>query len=211
MRTFLGALLLVGLVLLLIGAVFHPMLAGDNATQLHLIAATPYWRAIHLSMLTGSACVMAGIWARELLLPDQPPAKTSAAPALAVLTVGLALNAYDIAVMASSAPHLAQALTAGDQSIPAIYEATHLVGVMTARFGNGVIALGAAMLSWTEWPIPGRRLPAVLAGAAAVAGLIGVLAFDETSRGILTAVTLLSAWSLTTAIQALRRPAPSLH
>lgn len=205
MRTFLGALLLVGLALLLVGAVFHPMLAGDNATQLRLIASTPYWRAIHLSMLTGSAFVMAGIWAREQL------AETSAAPALVVLTVGLALNAYDIAVMASSAPHLAQAFLAGDQSIPAIYEATHLVGVMTARFGNGVIALGAAMLSWTEWPIPGRRIPALLAAAAAAGGLLGVVAFDETSRGILAAVTLLSAWSLTIAIQALRRPAPSLH
>ena len=205
MRTFLGALLLVGLALLLVGAVFHPMLAGDNATQLRLIASTPYWRAIHLSMLTGSAFVMAGIWAREQLV------ETSAAPALVVLTIGLALNAYDIAVMASSAPHLAQAFISGDQSIPAIYEATHLVGVMTARFGNGVIALGAAMLSWTEWPIPGRRLPALLAAAAAAGGLLGVVAFDETSRGILAAVTLLSAWSLTTAIEALRRPAPSLH
>jgi hypothetical protein len=222
MRTFLGALLLVGLALLLVGAVFHPMLAGDNATQLRLIASTPYWRAIHLSMLTGSAFVMAGIWARELLVPHGPTLtgtsvavlqslETSAAPALVVVTIGLALNAYDIAVMASSAPHLAQAFLAGDQSIPAIYEATHLVGVMTARFGNGVIALGAAMLSWTEWPIPGRRLPALLATAAAAGGLLGVVFFDETSRGILAAVTLLSAWSLTTAIQALRRPAPSLH
>src|SRR5580658_5173172 len=122
MRTFLGALLLLGLALLLVGALFHPMLAGDNATQLHLIASTPYWRAIHLSMLTGSAFVMAGIWAREQLV------ETSAAPALVVLTIGLALNAYDIAVMASSAPHLAQAFISGDQSIPAIYEATHLVG-----------------------------------------------------------------------------------
>jgi hypothetical protein len=231
MRTFLGALLLVGLALLLVGAIYHPMLAGDNATQLRLIASTPYWRAIHLSMLTGSAFVMAGIWARELLVPQVltlpvvaqastvrgttvpvlQSLETSAAPALVVLTIGLALNAYDIAVMASSAPHLAQAFISGDQSIPAIYEATHLVGVMTARFGNGVIALGAAMLSWTEWPIPGRRLPALLAAAAAAGGLLGVVAFDETSRGILAAVTLLSAWSLTTAIEALRRPAPSLH
>jgi hypothetical protein len=206
MRTLLGALLLLGVVLLGIGAAFHPMLAGDATQQLHLIAATPYWRALHLAMLTGSACVMAGIWVRSL-----EPKETSAAPALVVITVGLALNAFDIAVMASAGTHMATAFAAGDTAIPAIYDATHLMGVMTARFGNGVVALGAVMLGWTEWLTPGRRVPSALAWLAGAGGLIGVIAFDETSRAILGAVALLCAWSVTTGIQALRTRGRPLH
>jgi hypothetical protein len=210
MRTLLGALLLLGVVLLGIGALFHPMLAGDAAEQLRTIAGTPYWRALHLAMLTGSACLMAGIWAREII-PDADASKTSAAPALVVITVGLALNAFDIAVMASAGTHMAEAFKAGNTAIPAIYDATHLMGVMTARFGNGVVALGAVMLGWTEWLTPGRRLPAALAWLAAAGGLIGVIAFDETSRAILGAVALLCAWSVTTGMQALRTRGRPLH
>ena len=43
--------LLLGTALLGVGAVFHPMLAGDAAEQLRIITATPYWRAVHLTLL----------------------------------------------------------------------------------------------------------------------------------------------------------------
>jgi hypothetical protein len=207
MRTLLGALLLFGVALLGVGAVFHPMLVGDAPHQLTVIAGTPYWRALHLAMLTGSACVMIGIWARPLAGPREP----SAIPALVVITVGLALNAFDIAVMASAGTRMAAAFAAGDMAIPPIYDATHLVGVMTARFGNGVVALGAVMLGWTEWLTPSRRPSALLAWLAAIGGLIGVLAFDETSRGILAATALLCGWSFVTGILTLRPSDRSLH
>jgi hypothetical protein len=226
MRTLLAILLLVGVALLGVGALFHPMLDGDAPHQLTVIAGTPYWRALHLAMLTGSACVMTGIWARQLAPRDSiAPAPSATGPsatgpsatgpsataALVVITVGLALNAFDIAVMASAGTHMATAFAAGDAAIPPIYDATHLVGVMTARFGNGVVALGAVMLGWTEWLTPTRRPSALLAWLAALGGLIGVLAFDETSRGILGATALLCGWSFLTGILTLRPSDRSLH
>jgi hypothetical protein len=204
MRTLLAVLLLAGVVLLGVGAVVHPMLDGSAADQLGLIAATPYWRPLHLSMLAGSACLMAGIWVREL---DGP----AATPALATIALGLALNAFDIGVMASAGTHMAAAYAAGNGAMPAVYEATHLIGVMTARFGNGVVALGAAMLGYIEWATPGRRWTAILAWVAAAGGVVGVLSFDETSRGILGAVALLCGWSAVTGVQALRTGGRSLH
>jgi hypothetical protein len=204
MRTLLAVLLLAGVVLLGVGAVVHPMLDGSAADQLGLIAATPYWRPLHLSMLAGSACLMAGIWVRQL---DGP----AATPALATIATGLALNAFDIGVMASAGTHMAAAYAAGNGAMPAVYEATHLIGVMTARFGNGVVALGAAMLGYIEWATPGRRWAAILAWVAAAGGVVGVLSFDETSRGILGAVALLCGWSAVTGVQALRTGGRSLH
>jgi hypothetical protein len=204
MRTPLAALLLAGVVLLGLGAAFHPMLAGTAADQLGLIAHTPYWRALHLSMLTGSACLMAGLWVRALDAPD-------ATPALATIAIGLALNAFDIGVMASAGTHMATAFAAGDTAMPAVYEATHLIGVMTARFGNGVVALGAAMLGAVERRTPGHGWAVILAWVAAAGGIVGVVAFDETSRGILAAVALLCGWSALTGVQALRTGGRSLH
>jgi len=203
LRPLLAVLLLVGVALLGVGAAFHPMLAGDAADQLRLIAATPYWRALHLSMLAGSACLITGIWVRQL---DGP-----AVPALTIISIGLALNAFDIGVMASAGTHMAAAFAAGNTTMPAVYEATHLIGVMTARFGNGVVALGALVLGWTEWATPGHRWLAILSWLAAAGGLLGVLAFDESSRGILAAVALLCGWTTATAVLTLRPGSRSLH
>jgi hypothetical protein len=204
MRTILAVLLLAGVVLLGIGAAIHPMLDGDAADQLRTIAADPYWRALHLSMLAGSACLLTGIWVRQL---DGP-----AAPALTIISIGLALNAFDIAVMASAGTHMAAAFAAGNATMPTVYEATHLIGVMTARFGNGVVALGAVVLGWTEWDFtPRRRFLAGLAWLAGIGGLIGALAFDETSRAILGAVALLCGWSAATGVLTLRQASRSLH
>lgn len=62
----LGFGLVLGTVLLGIGALIHPLLEGDAEAQLRLIAATPHWRPIHLVMLAGAALVIAGIWVRML-------------------------------------------------------------------------------------------------------------------------------------------------
>ena len=72
-------------------------------------------------------------------------------------------------------------------------------------------ALGALLLGAVEWATPRRRWSAILAWVAAAGGLVGVLAFDETSRGILGAVALICGWSALTGIQALRAGDRSLH
>jgi uncharacterized membrane protein YhaH (DUF805 family) len=213
----LAVALLVGTALLGIGAAAHPMLPTDATTQLRIIAATSYWRSLHLAMLVGSALVAAGVWVRLVDGPEQSIDADIASPtrstrasnaaaiaALALVTVGVCLNALNIAFMAGAGWHMATLFAQGQTAISTVFDATHPIGLMAARFGNLVIALGALALGWAEWRDADRpRWLAVLAWAAAAGGLFGVVAFPEASRFALAAVALLSGWQVATAIRAL--------
>jgi len=203
----LAILLLAGAALLGAGAALHPMLTGDAAAQLRTIATTPYWRALHLAMLAGSGFIIAGVWVR--LVSDHSMAAVLVA-ALALVSIGIALNALNIAFMAGSGTHMAALFSSGRAEIESVFEATHPIGLMAARFGNFIVALGAAALGWIEWHDATRpRWLAWLAWLAAGGGFIGVLFFDEASRFALAAVGLLSGWEVATAALALRRTVPS--
>jgi hypothetical protein len=209
--------LLVGMILLGYGAAVHPMLAGGPEIQLRTIADTPHWRTMHLLMLAGSGLIIAGIWVR--LLTDRTPAGSQSDPpagqtfnaplltALALVALGLAINALNIAFMAGAGTHMADEFAAGHTGVAPLFDATHPIGLVAARFGNFIVALGALALGWVESHDPSRpRWLAWLAWAAAAGGFFGVIFFNEASRVALAAVALLSGWELATAILALRSP-----
>ena len=203
----LAVLLLAGTALLGAGATLHPMLAGDAAAQLQTIASTPHWRLLHLAMLAGSGLVIAGVWVRLLTNTASPAPLVGA---LAIVTVGVALNALNIAFMAGSGTHMAALFANGRTDMQSVFEATHPIGLMSARFGNFIVALGAGALGWIEWQDATRpRWLAWLAWIAAAGGFFGVFFFDEASRLALAAVALLSGWEVATAILALLRPPPA--
>lgn len=202
----LALFLLAGTALLGAGAVMHPMLAGGGAEQLRIIASTPGWRLMHLSMLTGSALVICGLWAR--LDGASEVARPAFQAALVTIAIGLVLNALNIAFMAGAGWHMAEWFAVGQPDMAPIYDATHPIGLVAARLGNGVIALGAIGLGWAEWSEGGARWAAALAWIAAAGGLVGVVCFDESSRLILGAVALLSAWQVVTALRVLIRHRP---
>lgn len=200
----LAVVLLVGTVLLGAGAALHPMLAGDAADQLRTISATPYWRGMHLAMLAGSGLVIAGIWVR---LVTERAASSLVVAALAIVSIGVALNALNIGFMAGSGTRMAARFATGDATMQSIFDATHPIGLIAARFGNFIVALGAAALGWIEWHDRMRpRWLAWLAWLAAAGGFIGVCFFDEGSRLALAAVALLSGWEIATALRAFRGP-----
>jgi hypothetical protein len=209
--------LLVGTLLLGIGAAVHPVLVGDASAQLRLIAATPHWRALHLVMLAGSALIAAGVWVRLVDRPgpagDGDAAGAAAVAALALVVVGVCLNALNIAYMAGAGWHMAALFEQGKTEMAPVFDATHPIGLMAARFGNLIVALGAIALGWAEWQDAARpRWLAALAWIAAAGGLVGVVFFDEASPLTLAAVALLSGWQVATAVRALggaRRPAES--
>lgn len=193
--------LLLGTGLLGAGAVLHPVLEGDAATQLRLIAATSSWRAVHFAMLAGSALVMMGIWVRLVL--DSSASTKALAPALGVITIGLAISALNISFMAGSGWRMAQLFQNGDASMAALFDATHPIGLVAARLGNFIIALGALVLGLVEWRDRSRpRIVAWLAWLAASAGFVGVAFFDEASRFTLAAAALLSGWQIVVGVQA---------
>jgi len=194
--------LLIGTALLGVGAVLHPMLAGDATTQLRIISATTYWRALHLVMLLGSGLVIAGVWVR-LVIDRAVPAPLVAS--LALVTLGVALNALNIAFMAGSGTQMATQFRLGDAAMATVFDATHPIGLMAARFGNFIVALGALALGAVESRDATRpRWLAWLAWLAAAGGFVGVFFFDEASRLALAAVALLSGWEVATALLALR-------
>ena len=99
----------------------HPMLTGDAAAQLRTIATTPYWRALHLAMLAGSGFIIAGVWVR--LVSDHSMAALLVA-ALALVSIGIALNALNIAFMAGSGTHMAALFSSGRAEMQSVFEAT---------------------------------------------------------------------------------------
>ena len=191
--------LLVGTVLLGVGAMFHPILPHDPPAQLRMIAATWYFRPVHLAMLSGTALIILGIWTRALIGPASPPLLA----ALALVALGLCFNAIDIAFMASAGNQLALVAQAGNAEVATLFDSLHRVGLMTARFGNALVALGAIMLSWVERQ-ENMRWPSRLASLAGFVGLFCVICFQEASLLILAAVTLLPGWQVATALRGLR-------
>ena len=151
-------------------------------------------------MLAGSGLVIAGVWVR-LLSDRATPAPLVAS--LALISVGLALNALDIAFMAGAGTEMAARFASGQSEMQIVFDATHQIGLMSARFGNFIVALGAAVLGVVESrDVTQPRWMAWLAWLAAAGGLIGVLFFDEASRVALAAVALLSGWEVATAVRA---------
>jgi hypothetical protein len=195
--------LLAGTLLLGLGAAFHPMLPADVPGQLKLIAATWYFRPVHLAMLAGSALLIAGVWARGLI--PQSKRDASLIMALALISLGLCFNAIDIAFMGNAGWHMATEYAAGDASVAPLFEALHRFGLTTARFGNCLVAIGALTLGFIErGDAASPRWLAWLAWIAAAGGLCGVLLVPESSILVLTAVTLIPLWCVGTAVWALR-------
>jgi hypothetical protein len=204
----LAVALLVGTALLGIGAALHPMLPPDVPGQLRMIAASPSFRAVHLAMLCGSGLIIAGVWTR--LLIGRPATAAPLIGGLALVCLGVCFNAIDIAFMGGSGWHMATAYMAGQNELVPLFEALHRFGLLTARFGNFLVALGALVLGFAEREDPeSPRWMAWLAWIAAAGGLAGVVLVPEASLLMLTAVTLISGWSVGTSVLALRRDSSS--
>ena len=198
----LAVALLAGTALHGIGALLHPMLAGDGATQLRTIADMAHWRTLHLAMLAGSGLIVAGVWVR--LVDNRAFVRPPLVAALALISTGVTINALNIAYMSGAGWHMAAQFAAGDASMVPLFDATHPIGLMAARFGNFIIALGALVLGWAEWhDAEPRKLDAVLAWIASLGGLVGAVFFHESSRIALAAIALLSAWQVVTALRAI--------
>lgn len=213
----LAVALLLGMILLAVPAIIHPVLGGAASDQLRMIADTPYWRTMHLSMLAGSGLIIAGIWVRLVSDPAMIAQASVTGPrtivnplliaALALIALGTAVNALNIGFMAGAGWHMAAEFARGRTELAPVFEGTHPIGLIAARFGNFIISLGAFGLGWAEWQDPSRpRWLAWLAWGAGVGGIIGVFFFNEASRIAVAAVALLMAWELATALRALRSP-----
>ncbi len=202
-----AVVLLAGTIMLGAGAVAHPMLPADAEAQLGVMAATPYWRAIHTFMIAGSGLVIGGIWVR--LYIDQSRLTGLLVLALTVVAVGLAFNAWNVEFMAGTGTATAARFAAGDTSVVPSFALRHTTALEVARLGNALVVLGCLPLGWVEWRDPGRPVwIAVLAWLSSLCGIVGVTAVDPGSRAALAGVAFVSVWAAATALLALRSPEP---
>lgn len=201
-----AVVLLAGTALLGAGAVLHPMLPSDPEAQLGVMAATPYWRAIHIIMIVGSGLIVGGLWVR--LYIDRSRLLVVLTAALAIIAVGLAFNAANIEFMAHGGTAAAARFAAGDISVVSDFASRHTKALADARIGNLLVVLGCIPLGWVEWRDPDRPVwIAVLPWLACAGGIAGVILFDAGSRGALAAVALMSIWAAATSVRVLASPA----
>lgn len=198
----LAVLLLAGTAILGVTAVLHPVLRGDGASHLAIIAGTAHWREIHVAMLVGTGLVITGIWVRIAVRPQGSNALLCGV--LGVIALGIAFNGLNIGYMTGSGWSMAQRFAGGDASMTVLYDVTHPIGLVAARFGNILVTAGAVVLGWLEWQdqIAPRAL-AILAWTAAAGGVIAAFLHESTPLA-LGAIALIGGWQAVLGVWALR-------
>jgi hypothetical protein len=204
MPRLLALLLLIGTAAVFLAGAVHPLLRGSAEEQLHLIASTQHWRLIHLSMLTGTACIIVGLQG-QLARHAASPSGDFIRVAIPVLTLGLTLNAINMLYMTGAGHAMALLNDGGAPGIETLYAATHPFALMASRFGNLLVAMAALLIGWGTWRDgPDPSWLSGLAWLAGVVGLGGVVIGPESSPTILLGVALLSFWQGAVAMRVLR-------
>jgi hypothetical protein len=186
--------LLAGAAVLGVSAALHPTLPVDVVGQLDVIGRTTHWQAIHVTMVVGSLLVICGVWALALARP--PALRPALIGVFVAVAAGFVLNASNVAFMASMGRGEAMRFAQGHQEMVAAFGTAHAMTVECARVGNALVAVACIVLAVIEWRDQHEpRYMAVLAGVAAVGGIIGVTAFDPASRAAVAGVALFSLWA----------------
>jgi len=212
---FYGLCLLIGTLLFGIAGALHPVLSGDGAAQLAMVARTSGWRLIHWSLLFGLAFMYAGLIGVSLRHNDTAGASPSRA--------GIRLGAFAFSVwslnilfMVGAGDQLARAYTASDTGLTGthavfVYDMLHPMGLAAERLATFLLGLVAYTFGWAirngaVWP----RWLAWFAWVVAVACAVAALVFNEFQPYMFFAQGVFVAWLFLSAIVMLteRRPAP---
>ena len=201
---FYGLLLLAGSLLVGAAGLMHPMLTGDGAAQLSIVAATAAWRAIHWALLFGFPLMYTGLIGVALRHTDTP----GSAPARAgVWLAGFAFTvwALNVLFMVGAGWHLAHAFTTSDKALTAthavfMYDMLHPAGLAAERLATFSLGLVAYVFGWAI--LNGRVYPRWLGWAAfavAVTNAAVAVGFSEFSQNLYYGQALFVAWLVATA------------
>src|SRR5216110_1583986 len=181
---FYGLCLLVGVLLFGIAGLMHPVLSGDGAAQLSIIAHTARWRFIHWALLFGLAFMYAGVIGVALRHNDTP----GATPGRAAVRMGafaFSVWAINILFMVGAGWQLAHAYTRSDAGLTGthavfVYDMIHPMGLAAERLATFLLGLVAYTFGWSIrngaiWP---RWLAWMAWLVAAVDGVVA-LVFSE--------------------------------
>src|SRR5438477_2355156 len=110
---FYGLCLLIGVLLSGLAGIMHPLLTGDGAAQLGIIARTSHWRAIHWSLLFGLAFMYTGLIGVSLRHSETAGSAPGRAGIL-LAAFGFSVWSLNILFMAGAGLALARALAIAD-------------------------------------------------------------------------------------------------
>lgn len=204
--------LLAGTLLVAAGGLRHPVLAGDGAGQLALIAATPAWRTIHLTLLFGFVLILGGL-VGVLGRHVHTPGVTAARAGMFVSIFGYATVVAGILFMAGAAPALGRAYAASGPGLTAtqavfLYDMLHPFALLALRVGAFAVGIGAYAFGWAV--AGGGVYPRWLGGIGVAVGAVCALAalvLNENAPRMMGGVALVTVWQLAVAVAMLREPA----
>src|SRR5258706_8434087 len=181
---FYGLCLLLGALLFGVAGLYHPILSGDGAAQLTMIARTSGWRLIHWALLFGLAFMYAGLVGVGLRHTETPGATPARAGAL-IGAFAFAVWSLNILFMVGAGAQLAHAYTASDTGLTGthavfVYDMLHPAGLAAERLATFMLGLAAYTFAWTirngaAWPKWLARVP----GGRALAERAWSIAYSE--------------------------------
>ena len=158
---FYGLCLLVGALLFGGAGAFHPILSGDGAAQLSMVAHTTGWRLIHWSLLFGLAFMYAGLIGVSLRHNDT----SGASPSRAGIRLGafaFSVWSLNILFMVGAGYQLARAYDLADAGLAGthavfMYDMLHPMGLAAERLATFMLGLVAYTFGWAirnggVWP-----------------------------------------------------------
>jgi hypothetical protein len=213
---FYGLCLLIGALMFGIAGLMHPLLTGDGAAQLTMVARTGTWRVIHWLLLFGLAFMYAGLIGVALRHNDTP----GSSPGRAAVRLGafaFSVWSLNILFMVGAGWRLALAYTASDAGLTGthavfVYDMLHPSGLAAERLATFMLGLVAYMLGWavrnggvwSKWLAWMAWLVAIVCGVVA-------LVFSEFSPNLFYAQALFVIWLAVAAVMMLverRSPVP---
>jgi len=213
---FYGLCLLVGVVLFGIAGLMHPLLTGDGAAQLSIVAHTARWRLIHWALLFGLAFMYAGVIG-VALRHNETPGATPGRAAVRMGAFAFSVWSINILFMVGAGYQLAHSYTASDAGLTGthavfIYDMLHPMGLAAERLATFMLGLVAYMFGWAirngrVWP----RWLAWMAWAVALVNAAVALIFSEFLNYMYYAQGLFVIWLTATAVVMLaeRRQPPT--
>jgi hypothetical protein len=202
---FYGLCLLVGSLLFGVAGAVHPLLSGNGAAQLEMVAATSAWRVIHWALLFGLAFMYAGLIGVSLRHNET----AGSAPSRAGIRLGaFAFSVWSINIlfMVGAGDQLAQAYTASDMGLTGthavfVYDMLHPMGLAAERLATFLLGLVAYTFGWAirngaVWP----KWLAWLAWFVAVACAVVAIVFSEFLPYMFFAQGVFVAWLFLTSI-----------
>src|SRR6266700_1537565 len=177
---FYGSCRLVGTLVFGVAGANHPILTGDGAAQLGMIAQTSGWRLIHWALLFGLAFMYAGLVGVGLRHTETAGATPARAGAL-IGAFAFAVWSLNILFMVGAGAQLARAYTTSDTGLTGthavfVYDMLHPMGLAAERLATFMLGLVAYMFGWAmrnggvwpKWLALMAWLVAVVDGAVAI-------------------------------------------